>query len=70
MAHDMAWPITRAMTERAGVIPDFRTPDSIRFGLSPLYTSFLDVHTAVQRIVAIVRAGVHEEFVDVTATVT
>jgi len=27
----------------AGVVPDFRAPDSIRFGLSPLTTSFTDV---------------------------
>jgi kynureninase len=27
-----------------GVIPDFRAPDSIRIGLSPLTTSFEDVH--------------------------
>jgi kynureninase len=27
-----------------GVIPDFRAPDSIRLGLSPLSTSFADVH--------------------------
>ena len=27
----------------AGVVPDFRAPDSIRFGLSPLTTSFGDV---------------------------
>jgi len=25
------------------VVPDFRAPDSIRFGLSPLTTSFSDV---------------------------
>jgi kynureninase len=27
----------------AGVVPDFRAPDSIRFGLSPLTTSFTDI---------------------------
>jgi kynureninase len=34
--------LTRALIE-AGVIPDFRAPDSIRLGLSPLATSFTDV---------------------------
>ena len=34
--------LTRRMIE-AGVIPDFRAPDSIRIGLSPLTTSFRDV---------------------------
>jgi kynureninase len=39
-------PDARRLTARlidAGVIPDFRAPDSIRFGLSPLTTSFGDV---------------------------
>jgi kynureninase len=34
--------LTRAMIG-AGVLPDFRAPDSIRLGLSPLTTSFTDV---------------------------
>jgi kynureninase len=34
--------LTRRMIE-AGVLPDFRAPDSIRLGLSPLTTSFSDV---------------------------
>ncbi|MEO5941425.1 MAG: kynureninase [Candidatus Limnocylindrales bacterium] len=34
--------LTRAMIG-AGVLPDFRAPDSIRLGLSPLTTSFADV---------------------------
>jgi kynureninase len=34
--------LTRRMIE-AGVLPDFRAPDSIRLGLSPLTTSFADV---------------------------
>ena len=31
----------------AGVVPDYRAPDSIRFGLSPLTTSFADVARGV-----------------------
>lgn len=70
ITHEMAWPITVAMIERMAVIPDYRTPDSIRLGLSPLYTSFLDVHTAIHRIETLVRDGTHHEFIDATATVT
>ena len=37
-----------------GVIPDFREPDSIRFGLSPLTTSFRDVERGVAELERIV----------------
>jgi kynureninase len=70
ITHEMAWPITVAMIERMAVIPDYRTPDSIRLGLSPLYTSFLDVHTAIHRIETLVKDEAHHEFIDTTATVT
>ena len=36
--HPDAWRICRALVERANVVPDFRAPDSIRFGLPPLCT--------------------------------
>ena len=39
------------------VIPDFREPDNIRLGLSPLYNTFGEVYTAVHRISRIVEAG-------------
>ena len=41
--HRGARRLTRALKER-NVIPDFRAPDSIRIGLSPLTTSFDEVH--------------------------
>ena len=37
------------------MIPDFRAPDSIRLGLSPLTTSFEDVHRGVAAIRELLR---------------
>jgi kynureninase len=52
--HPEANRLTQALIER-GVIPDFRAPDSIRLGLSPLTTSFEEVHrglTALRDLLA------------------
>jgi kynureninase len=70
LAHDMAWPITRALLQEAKVVPDFRTPDNIRLGLSPLYTPFVDVHTALIRLRELVGSQRHLDYLDSTATVT
>lgn len=70
LSHVEAWPVTRAMIEAALVLPDFRAPDNVRLGLSPLYTTFTEVHTAIQRIKRIVESGAHTAFMNVTATVT
>ena len=61
LAHEQAWPICRALIERAKVIPDFRGPDSIRLGVPPLYTRFVDVYDALERLAALVRRGEHRE---------
>ena len=47
----------RALLAAAGVIADFREPDSLRLGLSPLTTSFEDVARGVEAIHAILAAG-------------
>ena len=44
--HPDARELTRRLVEH-GVVPDFREPDVIRFGLSPLTTSFADVRRAI-----------------------
>ena len=44
-------PDARALNGRlveAGVIPDFRAPDGLRIGLSPLSTSFAEVHRGLE----------------------
>jgi len=70
LSHVSGWPINRALIEVGQVIPDFRMPDNLRFGLSPLYNSFLDVHTAIQRLRAIVESDIHSAYTEATATVT
>ncbi len=45
-AHEHAYPIMQAIIER-GVIGDFRQPNLLRFGFTPLYTRFVDCWDAV-----------------------
>lgn len=54
--HLNAWPINRALID-AGVIGDFRTPDVLRLGLTPLYLGFADIWHAVDRLAAIIDDG-------------
>ncbi|MGH2761162.1 MAG: kynureninase [Thermoleophilaceae bacterium] len=62
LSHPEAWPICRALIERAKVIPDFRGPDSIRLGVPPLYTRFVDVYDALERLRELVERGEQRSF--------
>jgi kynureninase len=64
LRHADAWPIRCALIERADVVPDFRHPDSIRFGLPPLYTRFVEAWDLVDRLVRLVES---REYLDVDA---
>jgi kynureninase len=50
LRHPDARRIVRALIEQADVVPDFRPPDLVRCGISPLYTRFADVHEAMVRL--------------------
>jgi kynureninase len=45
-AYRDAWPVMRALIDR-GVIGDFRAPDILRFGFTPLYLGFAELWDAV-----------------------
>lgn len=55
-AHADGYPIMRALIA-AGVIGDFRAPDTVRFGFTPLYVGYADVWDAVDRLVTIMDGG-------------
>ena len=57
---DHAFAVSQALIAR-GVIVDFREPDIVRFGFSPLYTRFDDCHRAVSALADILDTGVYQE---------
>lgn len=54
-AHPNAFEICQALIA-AEVIGDFRAPDVIRFGLTPLYLGFEDIWMGVDRLAAIMES--------------
>jgi kynureninase len=52
VACDFGYPVMRAMAEQ-GIVGDFRAPDLMRFGFTPLYVGFADVVAAVAALKAI-----------------
>jgi len=54
-SHPEAYPIVQALIER-GVVGDFRMPNVLRFGFSPLYLSHKDVVRAVEILSEIMKS--------------
>ncbi|SDY05718.1 Kynureninase [Modestobacter sp. DSM 44400] len=69
LVHPAAWQLTQALVDR-GVVPDFRTPNRVRFGPAPLYTRFVDVWDAMDRFRAVLAEGAHEAYPTERARVT
>jgi kynureninase len=57
VAHESnGYAIMQALIAR-GVIGDFRAPDILRFGITPLYTRAVDIWDAVDRLVQVLEGG-------------
>ncbi len=67
-AHGLA--IDQALIHDARVIPDFRPPNAIRFGFTPLYTTYAEVVSAVDRLRRVVTDGTFEQYASERPLVT
>jgi kynureninase len=54
--HPHAFELCQALID-AGVIGDFRAPDVIRFGITPLYLGYADIWMAVDHLARILESG-------------
>ncbi|MFN2471572.1 MAG: kynureninase [Gaiellaceae bacterium] len=70
LGHDEAWRLCRALIERAAVVPDFRPPDAVRLGFAPLYSRFVDVWDAVDRLARLAESGEYRDVQAAPARVT
>ncbi len=68
LRHPEGHRITKALIARK-VIPDFRAPDNIRIGVSPLYQRHVEMPAAVAALADVVESGEHLAF-DTAARVT
>lgn len=53
---DLGYPVIQALIAR-GVVGDFRAPDVLRFGFTPLYTRYADVWDAVEQLRQVLESG-------------
>jgi len=66
LRHAEGYRITRALIESPTpalkVVPDFRTPDNIRLGVTPVYTTYVEIYRALDRIRTIVKEEVYTRY--------
>lgn len=66
LSHPKAWQICQALQDQTigdkKIIPDFRPPHFIRFGITPLYTSYSDLWETAQQLVLIESQKVYENY--------
>ena len=70
IGHPDAARICVALRKFANVIPDYRTPNSVRLAISPLATSYIEVWDGLQRIKALTETRQYEKITDMGSRVT
>ena len=60
LRHPDGYAIIQALIAR-GVVGDFRSPDILRFGLTPLYVGYADIWDAVDRLREVMATGLWQE---------
>ena len=69
LAHDNAYQISQALRAH-GVIPDFREPNLVRFGFTPLYTTFTEVAQAIDILARIMATHEYDQYPTTRLAVT
>lgn len=62
LRHVEGYRINRALIETMALIPDFRAPDNLRLGIAPIYTRYVEIWQAVQRIRQVVEERIYERY--------
>lgn len=74
LKHAEAYRISRALNDpevgKAVVIPDFREPNNLRFGITPLYTSYEEIYLAMEQLRQIIESRVYENYPHARESVT
>ncbi len=70
LSHPEGARITQALIHNMHVIPDFRQPDNIRFGIAPLYTSYRDIYEAMSRLRTIMNEQIYKQYNASTEIIT
>ena len=68
--HAEGWRICQCLIKDKNVIPDFRAPDNIRLGITPLYTSFEEIYLVVDYLKEIVEQQQYAKYSTDLTTVT
>ncbi len=70
LRHPEGYRINRALIDEMNVIPDFREPDNIRFGLAPLYSTFEEIWLTVEQVRIVMQEKRYEKYPKDRLTVT
>lgn len=70
LGHQQGLGIDLALINDMHVLPDFRTPDNIRLGIAPLYTTYAEIHSAAVRMREIVDTRLYEKYAGSAPVVT
>jgi kynureninase len=70
LGHPEGLRISRALKQFMNVVPDFRRPDHIRLGVSPLVTTYEELHRAAQALRLVVRDRWYDRISSSEAEVT
>jgi kynureninase len=66
LRHAEAYRISKALIDPevgdGSVIPDFRAPDNLRLGITPLYTSYEDIYRAIKQLKWIISEKLYEAY--------